>query len=303
MQEFVFWFGLVANAITVLAGIIAIAGVVWAILGRARLSVTHWLSPGLAPSLTLTVTSTGSNPLHDLELSVGTLDDNGFAMMGDGAGRRTTLSRGEALSVVGYETREISFGSEARDGEVRFEIQRGHGFYLNVQWRSPLFPWRRSSRTYAWPPLRRFASQMPEELTGRKELAFLRRTQDPALNPTLPGFVAPSNKLARALEASDETFDALVEGHRGPVLVAFCATWQGQWWEDLRRMLDSFAVRHSPRVKVLVVRIDQCPHLAERFTIDVLPAFKFLREGEVVKSHGGVGSLPELELEFAEHLR
>lgn len=303
MQDFFFWFGLAANAITVLAGLIAIAGVVWAILGRARLSVTPLLSPSLAPSLTLSITSTGSNPVRDLEISAGTLNDNGFSMMGDGVGARAALNRGEALTVEGYESAEHSFGSEPRDGEFRFEIQPGEGFYVKVQWRSPLFPWRRLSHTYAWPPLRRFASEVPEKLTGRKEISFLKRTRDPALNPTSPGFVAPNRANAGAIVATDESFDGLVTGHKGPVVVGFGPTWQGKFWEDVKHVLGSFAARYAPRVKVLVVNIDECPALAERYATNVIPVFKVLIGGEVAKSHEGALPLPQLAREFAEYLR
>src|SRR5664279_3785434 len=104
MQDFLFWFGLVANSITVLAGLIALAGVVWAFLGRARLVVTpHFFHPPLASSLTMAVTSVGSNPVRGRGLSVGLLDDNGFSMKGDGLPTRPTLNGGETVTVMGYE--------------------------------------------------------------------------------------------------------------------------------------------------------------------------------------------------------
>lgn len=293
---------MVANSITVLAGLIAIGGVIWAVFGRARLSVKPQLTHhSLAPNLTLAITSVGSNPVRNLELSGGTLDNNGFSMMGDHIAARAALNRGETLTVIGYEHEEISFGSEPRDGEFRFEIQPGDGWYLNLQWQSPLFPWRRVSRTYAWPPARRFAYDVPEQLAGRSEIRFLKRTQDPSLNPTLPSFVAPGAG-ARSTVATDETFDKLVASHKGPVLVAFGPTWQGELWEAVKRMLDTLAAKYSPRVKVLVVNIDESPTLAMRFATNEVPVFKILLNGETAKSHIGANSMPELESEFAEHL-
>lgn len=293
-----FWFGMVANSITVLAGIIAIGGVVWAVLGRGRMSVTSQMSPGLAPYLHLTVTSTGSNPLHDVELVIGALDRNGFSMRGDGAARRPTLSRGEAIQIIGYEPAGLTFGSPARDGEVRFAIEHEEGFYVTAQWRSPLFPWRRASRTYAWAPQHRFASEQPVELRGRKELAFLRHAQDPSLNPTLPNFTAPPESSARAIVVTDDTFEEMLGNRSAPTVVAFGATWQGQWWEDVKRMLDLFADRHAPRVRVLVVNVDQCPALNERFAVDVLPTFKVFHRTQIIASKEGVTSLPEFEEEM-----
>lgn len=303
MENFLFWFGLVANAVTVLAGLIAIAGVVWAILGRARLSVTHSIGQWLAPSLTVAITSTGSNPVRDLEINAGTLDDNNFSVSGGDLGTRAALNRGEALTVVGYEPREYSFGSGPRNGEFRFEIRPGEGFYVNVQWRSPVFPWRRSSRTYSWPPTRRYSSEAPKELKGRNEIRFLKRTRDAALDRTSPSFVARRRANAQAIVATDESFDGLVAGHKGPVVVGFGPTWQGKGWEDVQRVLDAFAARYAPRVKVLVVNVDLCPALAVRYDNDVVPIFRVFVEGKVAKSHDGAPLLPELERKFAEYLR
>lgn len=303
MQDFLFWFGLVANSITVIAGLIAIPGVGWAILGRARLVVApQFFHPSVAPNLTMAVTSIGSNPVRGLELSVGLLDDNGFSMRGDGLPARPALNRGETVTVMGYDPDETKFGSEPRDGEFRWELRPGDGWFLTVQWQSPMFPWRRSSRTYEWPPARRFASELPEELAGRKEIRFLKRTRDQSLNPVSPDFVAPLGVRARAILATDETFDELVADHKGIVLVGYGPTWQGRWWEDVRRMLDAFAAKHAPRVKVLVVNTDECPTLVERFATNEVPVFKLFLRGELAKSYTGVHALPDLEREFAEFL-
>lgn len=253
--------------------------------------------------MTLEVISTGSNPVRDLVISAGTLDDNGYSRRGGPLGSRAALNRGESLSVVGYESGEHLFGSKPRNDEFRFEIRPGGGFYVNLQWRSPLFPWRRPSHTYAWPPIRRFASEVPEKLKGRNEISFLKRTRDPGLDSTSPSFVALQEADNRAIVTTDETFDSLVTCHRGPVMVGLGPTWQGKWWDDVKRVLDSFAARHAPRVRVLVVNVDECPVLAERYAADSLPVFKVLLRGEVTASHDGALALPELEREFAEYLQ
>lgn len=303
MHDFLFWFGLTANSITVVAGLIAIAGVVWAVLGRARLSITpvppH---PAIAPSLTIAVTSVGSNPIRAVELFAGLLDDNGYSTRGGDIASRATLNRGESLTVTGYEAEELVFGSQARDGEHRLEIGPGDGFFLTVQWQSPLFPWRTSSRTIAWPPHKRFASDLPLVLRGRAEIRFLKRTRNTAFNPQLPGFVAPASRRPHAVNADDRTFDELSVNHSGPVLVGFGATWQQKWWDDVQRMLHAFAAKHGPRVRVLYVNVDECPLLARRFETNELPVFKVLIAGQVVSSYTGPHDLPELERRFSENL-
>lgn len=305
MEGFLLWFGIVANSITVLAGLIAVAGVVWAFLGRARLEIGPQTYGGsVAPTLTVIVTSVGSNPVRALQLGFGLLDDNGYSMMGDGQmAAAAGLNRGESVTITAYEPTEMSFGAEPREGEFRFEIGAGDGGFLTVQWQSPLFPWRRSSRTLAWPPSQRFGGELPQELVGRKELVFLKRTRDPSLNPSAPGFVNTFDSGSRAIVASDASFDDLVSSHKGPVFVGFGPTWQGKGWEDVKRILDVFAAKFARRLKVLVVDTDKCPGLAERFTTNEVPVFKVLVDGKVAKSYVGVHAFADLEHEFAEFLR
>lgn len=304
MEDFPFWFGQVANAVTILAGLIAIAGVVWALRGRARIAVTpQFFSPFLARSLTLAISSVGSNPVRDVELVVGTVNADGFSMRGDGLPARSALNRGETLTVVGYETGEVIYADGPREGEFRWEFGEGEGWFLNVQWQSPLFPWRRLSRTYVWAPSRRFASQMPEVLSGRAELRFLRRAHDQSLNPMSPGFVPLPVTGVRATLATDETFDdELAQAREDHVLVGFGPTWQGKSWRDVKRILDAFANKHAAQMKVLAVNIDESPALATRFETNEVPVFKVIRGGEVVRSHVGVLSLTDLESEFSDFI-
>jgi len=303
MEQFLLWFSMVANFITVLAGLLAFAGVVWAILGRAQLAVApQFFQPSVAPHLTMGVSSVGSNPIRDLEVNYGLLDDNGQSSKGGDLATRITLSRGETVTVVGYEPAELSFGSDPREGEFRVEIKQGGGWYLNVQWQSALFPWRRASRTYSWPPTRRFASESPEELAGRKEIEFLKRTRNPSPASSTR---SPDRKIirSRAILATDRTFDDLVASHNGPVLVGFGPTWQGKVWEDFKRVLDVLPAKHGPRVQVLLVNTDESPGIAEKFAANEVPVVKLLLKGKVVKSSVGARAYPDLEDEFAEFLR
>lgn len=133
-------------------------------------------------------------------------------------------------------------------------------------------------------------------------IRFLKRTRDQSLNPVSPDFVAPLGVRARVISATDETFDELVACHKGLVPVGFGPSWQVKWWEDVRRMLDVFAAKHAPRVKVLVLNIDECPTLAELFATNQVPVFKLLLRGELAKSYTGAHALPDLEREFAKFL-
>jgi hypothetical protein len=302
VDEFMVTFGLIANVITVVAGLVAIFGVVWAILGRAKLSVNTDVTPGLTPSLDVRVSSTGSNPVRDVELAVGALDDNGFALWGDGAGRRSALNRGESLAVTAFDDATTSFGSPPHEGEHRHAMKPGEGFYLTVQWRSPLFPWRRKSRTYAWPPALRFASRRPKLLRWQAESRFFKRAHDPRNSSARPGFTRPKWAPPLATVATDATFDELVTEHKGPVLVGFGPAWQGQFWLDVQQMLHAFAANYAPRVRVLIVTIEDCPSVASKYTTGTFPHFTLFRGGQVVASHDGAGSMPDVEAGLSPHL-
>lgn len=298
MNDFMFWFGLIANIITVIAGLIAIAGVAWAIAGRASLAFSVSVWPSLTPSLNIVATSSGSSAVRNATISYGAVDDNGFAMWGSGDPVSNPLNRGESLLLLAYEGGTTHFGSPARVDEFRVPLQRGDGMFVTVQWLSPLFPWRNESVTYAWPPRLRFAGAEPERLTGRKELRFLERTRDPKLNPLAGG---PPPK-AYSQEATDATFDELVRAHQGVVVVGLAPSWQSEHWEDVQRMLEAFAAKHSPKVKVLTVTSDMNPRLNDQYVGDVVPHFVVLRGGQVVAEMDGASSMADLESHFGKHL-
>lgn len=301
MDGFDLWFGRIANGLTILAAVIAIAGVIWAVLSRARLGVRSMRSPSLVPSLTLIVTSDGSNPIRNLELIAGTLTPSGFSMAGGDIATLSELGGGETLLVEAFDPRQTTYADPPRPNERRWEITGDEGFYLQARWQHPLLPWRRASRTYAWTTPRRFGDDDPEVLHGRAERAFLKQTQDPALNPTLASYIAP--RRAGATVATDETFDAIVSAYNGVTIVGFGPTWQGEHWLATRRVLDVFATRHSKRIQVLVVNVDEAPVLSSRFETNIVPTFKALLDGKVVAEHNGIVAYSDLEEAFSSYLR
>lgn len=292
--DFGFWFGLVASAVTLIAGAIAIAGVVWAFNSRAKLEVRPILtSPHIPTRLTFAITSIGSNPVRDVKLTFASLDRSGFSMAG-GDGLRATLSRGETLLVDGYQAGTVSFGSEPREGEFRWPFAAGEGWFVTVQWQSPLFPWTHRSSTHVWSPQRRYASELPEVLRGRTELSFLKRTRDPSLNPLTPGFTPPTTNAPELISANDTNFDELLSTHEGPVVVGFGPTWQGELWQDGRHVLGALAAAKGPGVRVLAVNVDECPELNARFDLNVVPVFKVFKGGRELHSSTGYRPLPAL---------
>lgn len=93
------WFGNIANTITIVAGVIAIATVVVAWLNQPKLAVRTYVQAGPTPQLQLTFSSIDASSMRDLELSVGILNENDHAACGDGAGTKATLGRNESITM------------------------------------------------------------------------------------------------------------------------------------------------------------------------------------------------------------
>ncbi len=67
-------------------------------------------------------------------------------------------------------------------------------------------------------------------------------------------------------------------------------------------MLHAFAANYAPRVRVLIVTIEDCPSAASKYTTGTFPHFKVFRNGQVLASHDGAGSMLDVEAGLSPHL-
>lgn len=300
METFDLWFGRVANGFTVLAALIAIAGVLWAVLGRAKLSVQIRSSGGPEPSLSLFLISIGSSPILNLQVGGGSLLRDGRSSHGGDFVNLAELNieRGFVLEV--FDPSQTKFNSDPRENEFRFEIRPGEAAYVRISWKSPLFAWRRASQTYVWTPTDRYSGEGPRLLRGRREREFVSGIQRAWVEENVSA--TDGTSPPKAIPAADETFDGLLAASLFPSVVGFGASWQGELWESTNHLLDAFADKNSSRCQVLIVDVAAAPRLVDRFGLSTFPTFRTFIDGKQVASHDGLSSYRDVEKSFLEAL-
>ena len=98
-----------------------------------------------------------------------------------------------------------------------------------------------------------------------------------------------------ALEATDQTFEEVVLGSAGKVIVDFWAEWCGPC-HAVAPVLDRIADEHDD-VKIVKVNVDQEQGLAQRYGVSSIPLMVLFENGEPQAQ--AVGALPKSALERA----
>lgn len=95
-------------------------------------------------------------------------------------------------------------------------------------------------------------------------------------------------------EVTDETFEEVVLGASGPVLVDFWAEWCPPC-KALTPVLESIAAEHPDGLTIVKLNADDNPATVMRYRAMSIPTMKVFEGGEVVKTI--MGSKPKAALE------
>lgn len=291
---------LVADLITILAGIIAVGGIIWALLARSRLAIHSTLEDQLIPQLTLRFDSIGGNPVRDITIQLGKYLNNGTVTAGDGWNAVSHLYRGDSLTIFTFAPDSTTFGSEPDANEFRLPLSDDEGVFAHAQWQSSIFPWTRSSALYMWPTELRYTCQLPRPLRYRKKRQALRDlAKNRGFTPSVGRRHTPSQDHALTVINASEAMP--LANQQLPTLAVFTHI-GNEGGIAQRRVLELFASQNATQMSTVLVDMSVGSRLIDEFNVSVIPTLIILRDDTALRRETGYHSFPQL-MELTEQYR
>jgi thioredoxin 1 len=106
---------------------------------------------------------------------------------------------------------------------------------------------------------------------------------------------------SKILELTEDNFDDLVLESAQPVLVKFSAPWC-HGCQALKPIINEFAQKHSDKIKIYNVDIDEHSKIASMYHIMSIPTLLIFKDKKIVNHIIGGITLKELEKKLEDYI-
>jgi len=104
------------------------------------------------------------------------------------------------------------------------------------------------------------------------------------------------------VEATDENFDKIVVGEKGPMVIDFWASWCGPCM-SFKPTMEKIAEDMKDKIKVVMVEVDRSPQAAGKFNVMSVPTIIILKDGQVKGQYTGALSEKDLKTKIEDAIK
>lgn len=107
--------------------------------------------------------------------------------------------------------------------------------------------------------------------------------------------------MSSVIEIRDSSFETTVFNSDKPVLVYFWASWCGPC-RLVSPSINSIAETYADRLKVVKLEVDPNPEAVAKCKVEGVPALRLFQGQELLHSHEGAITKPQIQAFLDEHL-